>query len=234
VTRPFVARARGYDEHPVEYFWALIQQLDPADYPLGVKPVPYQLGGTWGFSGGSGLFRKPGAPLPPFPFGGVMFVGSNLNSVTGWKKAEDRRDPGDPDDPKMMYWRNIRKLLDLAEVDRAQVFFTNIFSIGLMEGESATAAFPGRKDPSFSGWCYAFLQKQIVTMNPRVVVALGGVSQRKQGVRPGEVIRPHPGVSCTLVGLQHTSSPRYYMRLSTGRLIDREAALLNRAAGPHA
>jgi hypothetical protein len=79
-----------------------------------------------------------------------MFVGSNLNSVAGWKKAEDRGDPGDPDDPKMTYWRNIRKLLKLAEVDRQRVFFTNIFSIGLMEGESATATFPGRKDLSFA------------------------------------------------------------------------------------
>jgi len=74
----------------------------------------------------------------------------------------------------------------------------------------------------------------MVTMNPRVVVALGGVSQRKLGVRPGNVIRPHPGVDYTLVGLQHTSSPTYHMRLSSGRLIDREAALLKGAARPHA
>ncbi len=125
-----MARARGYDEHPVDYFWALVQQLDPDDYPIGVKPVPHHLGGTWGFSAGSGLFRKPGAPLPRFPFGGVMFVGSNLNSVAGWRKAEDRGDPGDPDDPKMTYWRNNRKLLELAEVDQTQVFFTNISASG--------------------------------------------------------------------------------------------------------
>jgi uracil-DNA glycosylase len=133
----------------------------------------------------------------------------------------------------MPTWRNTRKLLELAEVDRAQVFFTNIFSIGLMEGESAIATFP-EDDPSFGRWCRPFLDKQVRTMNPRVVVALGGESQRKLGVRPGVVIRPHPGVDYTLVGLQHTSSPTYYMRLSTGRLIDREAALLKQAAGPHA
>jgi hypothetical protein len=215
----------------VDYFWALIDQLDPADYPPRVKPVPYNLGGTWGFSGGSGLVRKPGAPLPPFPFGGVMFVGSNLNSVAGWKKAEDRGDPGDPDDPKMTYWRNMRKLLELAEVDRTQVFFTNVFSIGLMEVDSATASFPGRKDPSFCSWCRAFLAEQMRVMEPRLVVALGADAQRELGVRRGQVIPPHPGVDYTLVGLQHTSSPTYYMRLSAGRLIDREAALLKQAAG---
>jgi len=59
-----------------------------------------------------------------------MFVGSNLNSVAGWRKAEDRGDPGDPDDPKMTYWRNNRKLLELAEVDQTQVFFTNISASG--------------------------------------------------------------------------------------------------------
>jgi Uracil DNA glycosylase superfamily len=229
MTPKFVPRSMKPGEHPVDYFWALTLQLSPVDYPPRVKPAPYHLEGTWGFSGGSGLYRKPGAPLPPFPFGGIMFVGSNLNSVDGWKKAEDRGDPGDPDDPKMVYWRNMRKLLQLAEVDRTEAFLTNIFSVGLMEAESATSKFPD--EPSFHRWCRDFLAEQVRVMEPRLIVALGGDAQLELQVRPGQVIPPRGGAHYKLVAMQHTSSPTYYMRLSTGgRLIDREAAILRRAA----
>jgi uracil-DNA glycosylase len=116
-------------------------------------------------------------------------------------------------------------LLDRAGIPTSDVFFTNTY-VGLIEGDKATGKSPGESDVDFSHWCDAFLNEQVRTMVPRTVVAMGGDSQQKLGVRSGDVIRhARAGVTFTLVGLVHTSW-RFYDQ----RVLEREAALLNRAA----
>lgn len=67
------------DAHPVEMFRRRLAEL--TTYPPGVVPVPAFLGGTAFFAAAAGLVVTDDAgSLPPFPFGGVMFVGHNLDS----------------------------------------------------------------------------------------------------------------------------------------------------------
>ncbi|MDQ6947299.1 MAG: hypothetical protein M3256_13765, partial [Actinomycetota bacterium] len=69
--------------HPIETFRQRLAEL--RSYPAGVVPVPEYLHGTAFFSAAAGLIvTNPDAPLPPFPFGGVMFVGHNLDSETAF------------------------------------------------------------------------------------------------------------------------------------------------------
>ena len=203
MTQTFVTRGRLPGDHPVDYFWTLIDQLGPEDYPPGVHRVPGRGSGTCFFSACAGLVRRRGEPLPPFPFGGVMFVGHNLNSVGAYQRMTRRgvRDAGDPDRPSMRTWQNAYALLRRAGVDPREVFFTNVY-IGLKEGDDPRGPFPGRDDPSFCRWCAAFLDEQLRVMKPRVVVALGGWSQEVLGSPAGKAVRTdRAGVSYTMVGL---------------------------------
>jgi hypothetical protein len=104
-----------------------------------------------------------------------MFVGDNLNAYGKWLLNGGRW--GDPGNHTMTYWRRALSLLDVASVPTSEVFFTNAY-VGLIVGDNPSADFPGRKDPSFSRWCAAFLEEQIHVMQPCLVVALGGASQR--------------------------------------------------------
>jgi uracil-DNA glycosylase len=124
----------------------------------------------------------------------------------------------------MPYWRKMYPLLNRAGIPASDVFFTNIY-VGLTEG-ATTGEFPGAISPSFRGWCDGFLDEQLRTMMPRTVVAMGGYSQRKLGVRSGDVIRyTRAGATFTMVGLVHTSW-RFYDQ----EVLEREAALLKLAS----
>jgi hypothetical protein len=101
-TPPFQADSPRVDEHPVSYFWRLIDQLAPEHYPPGVVAVRQHHRGTAAFSAGAGLFRVGDDVLPPFPFGKVMFVAHNLNSEDTYRYWIDRDIcPGEV----MPYWR---------------------------------------------------------------------------------------------------------------------------------
>ena len=163
--------------HPVEELWADLASLPETAYPAGTVPVREHIKGTAFFAGGPGLYvEDPDGPLPPFPFGGVMFVGHNLDAeepfyarVTSGKAHGDRRWP-------MRTWANLYKLLDGAHLDPRECFFTNIY-VGLLAGSNPVGAYPGAKDPTFTAWCAAFLDRQIALMRPRAIVPLGGASR---------------------------------------------------------
>ena len=167
--------------HPVEEFWADLASLPEEAYPLGTMPVREHVRGTAFFSGGPGLYiEDPDEPLPPFPFGGVMFVGHNLDAeepflarVRSGRAHGDRRWP-------MRTWLNLYRLLDAAGIDPRDCFFTNIY-VGLIAGPNPVGTFPGAKDRRFTEWCDGFLRRQINRMRPRAIVPLGMAARRYFG-----------------------------------------------------
>jgi hypothetical protein len=163
-------------QHPVQRFRRRLEAL--ASYPPGVIPVPEYLRGTAFFSAAAGLVvTDSNGPLPPFPFGGVMFVGHNLDSERAFRRRlVSGRAHGGPD-RLMLTWRNLYRLLDAAGLAGADCFFTNAY-VGLKAGDDPTGRFPGAADGEFRLWCRGFLEEQIAVMKPRAVASLGSGSRR--------------------------------------------------------
>jgi hypothetical protein len=161
--------------HPVEAFSTTLEEF--ATYPPDVaRASPELLPGTAAFAASAGLYRPPGSrELPPFPYGGLMVVGHNLDSLADYEK---RRRSGDSHGdlgrvtPTMNTWLGLYKLLDLAGVERDQFYFTNIL-VGLKKEGSPTGQFTAYDAPEFKQWCREFLGLQVTTMRPRVVLVLG-------------------------------------------------------------
>jgi len=233
-------------DHPIEIFRARLAEL--GIYPPGVVSVPKYLSGTAFFSAAAGLIvTDPDGPLPPFPFGGVMFVGHNLDSETAFlRRLASGRSHGGRDRP-MLTWRNLYRLLERASVAPENCFFTNAY-VGLKAGNKPRGTFPGAADPAFSAWCRNFLGEQIAVMRPAVVATLGTDARRFLATMAPELAawapRPNPppgvvrallgGVTTTAVALLHPSG--YYGSLGRRRYgkfcgLDAEAALLREALG---
>lgn len=162
--------------HPIETLRARLADLQR--YPPGVVPVPEFLRGTAFFSAAAGLVvGDPAGPLPPFPFGGVMFVAHNLDAEGPYRRRLASGHAHGGPEQVMLTWRNLYRLLDAAELDPGQCFFTNAY-VGLKAGDDPTGPFPGAGDREFRGWCVAFLNEQIEVMRPKAVVTLGSDARR--------------------------------------------------------
>lgn len=135
-------------------------------YPAGVIPVPQAIPGTAFFPGGDGLFKDK--CIPEFPVGGIMILGHDFHSETGYaaslKRGEERLS-----DPT---WRNLVALLGEASIEPESCFFTN-FYMGLRAGNATTGVFPGAKDKSFVQRCRDFFLFQLRLQKPRAVLVLG-------------------------------------------------------------
>ena len=129
-------------------------------------PVPDAITGTAFFPGGHGLWMEEGEA--PFPVGGIMVLGHDFHSVVEYAGSLKRG----KEDLNAPTWRNLRSLLNEAEVSLQQCFFTNFF-MGLRAGTATTGVFPGRKDARFVAECSAFFLTQLRRMQPRGILVLG-------------------------------------------------------------
>lgn len=153
--------------HPSEALWA--HHHPEAGYPSGVLPVPAPINGLAFFPGGYGLWgANQGRPLPEFPVGGIMVLGHDFHSETGyaesWKLGGERL--------TLPTWSNLLRLFEAAGVALNRCFFTNLY-MGLRAGVATTGAFPGASDPAFVAHCQAFLLEQLRTQRPALVLTLG-------------------------------------------------------------
>lgn len=164
--------------HPLEEFWADLATLPDGAYPPGVVPVREHVRGTAFFAAAAALYTEdPGGPLPVFPFGGLMVVGHNLDAEEPYlERLRSGRAHGDRRWP-MKTWRGLYRLFELASIDPAECFFTNIY-VGLIAGADPTGKFPGAADRDFVRWCESFLARQVARMEPRGVVMLGAEVRR--------------------------------------------------------
>ena len=155
--------------HPVDLLFGRLSEVAPYPEALGVLPVPERIRGTAFFPGGSGLWgARPDTPLPAMPTGGVMILGQDFHSESGYRRslAAGSESLSSPT------WRNLLPVLTGAGIAPEQCFFTNAY-MGLRAGNRATGRFPGARDPDFVERCRRFLGVQIQAQRPRLVVTLG-------------------------------------------------------------
>lgn len=233
-------------QHPIERFRARLADL--RRYPPGVVPVPGFLRGTAFFSAAAGLVvDNPNGPLPPFPFGGVMFVAHNLDAEGPFRRRlASGRAHGGPE-RVMLTWRNLYRLLDATGLDPSECFFTNAY-VGLKAGDDPTGPFPGANDPEFRGWCQGFLGEQIEVIQPKAIATFGSDARRFMAAMAPELAglasakNPPPTVVEAMIGGHrapvvpllhpsgyHGSLGRRSYRGKAG--LDAEAALLREAVG---
>jgi hypothetical protein len=208
--------------HPVEDLWHRHHPI--LGYPKGVIPVPEPIQGVAFFPGGYGLWRTDvSQPLPVFPVGGVMVLGHDFHSETGYLQSRARGHEAE----SQPTWRNLRALLGAVGIQFEECFFTNVY-MGLRAGNSTTGTFPGASDESFVEHCTAFLTEQLVAQQPRLILTLGvhvppilarlsrqledwlhakGIKHldRVGPVRRAVTFDSAPGLSSTVVALIHPS-----------------------------
>ena len=153
--------------HIAEQLWQRHTTLGP--YPRGVLPVPEPIAGTAFFPGGYGLWRPDvSAPLAPFPVGGVMVLGHDFHSETGYEASLERGRESETQPT----WQNLLRLLKEVEIAPEECFFTNVY-MGLRAGTQTTGVFPGSRDPKFVERCRRFLAEQLAAQRPRLILTLG-------------------------------------------------------------
>jgi hypothetical protein len=155
------------DGHPVIQLWSAHNPR--SGYPAGVEPVPEPIPGLAFFPGGWGLWgAKPNLALPPMPIGGIMVLGHDFHSRSGYEKSLSLG--GEP--LTLPTWRNLLTVLRAAAIPPKICFFTNLY-MGLRSGDATTGVFPGASDPTFRRYCQDFLLTQLDVQRPRLIITLG-------------------------------------------------------------
>lgn len=151
----------------VDKFFKKLQSIQFDSYPKGVVPVCDRISGTSFFPGGDGLWKHENK-IQDLKLGGIMIIGNNFDNVAGFKKSLSLGS----EPINCPTWKNIRKLLQDAEIDLTDCFFTNVY-VGLMESNSNVGMFPGAKSESFKQKCLELLEYQISEQKPKVILTLG-------------------------------------------------------------
>src|SRR5688572_28477068 len=144
------------EQHVAVELW---RRHHPRRYPRGVLRVPKPIPGLAFFPGGYGLWNaKKGtsAVLPPFPRRGVMVLGHDFHSESGYNSSLERGCESETQPT----WLNLLKLLRAARVPLARCFFTN-FYMGLRQGDATTGLFPGSSNNEFAKHCGDFFIEQL-------------------------------------------------------------------------
>lgn len=178
MTHPIERFREHLDAVPDEAFPDCLERVDlheleqAAGGPLGVAAFPVS----------HGLYAKPGwdhAVLPPFPAPGegLMIVGNHPHSrAAALKRLREHGAHGDPDPgiKRMTYWRELYRSLDDAGIDRHRIFATNIHP-AYFTGTSGRV--PRRGNEEWFSHARRFLALQVATMQPRLLLALGGTAR---------------------------------------------------------
>jgi hypothetical protein len=164
----------GHGERPFQETEFVMRELFDAiestvtAYGPGALKVARRVGGTAFFPGGIGLWRglEPSGQVPRyFPESPIMFLGHNFDKVAVLEKSYSRGIER-MDGPT---WLVLRRYLQMAKVDEADCFFTNVF-VGLQPKRSIGTMVA---DDEYRRKCRVFLQKQIDRVRPRFVATLG-------------------------------------------------------------
>jgi len=154
-------------EHPVIALWR--RHAPATQYPPGVLGVPTPIAGRSFFPGGYGLWAaEADRSLPDFPTGGVMVLGHDFHSESGYRESLERG----RESSTQPTWRNLADVLQRAGIPLERCFFTNYY-MGLRAGTGTTGPFPGAGDPAFVSHCRSFLLDQLQTQQPQLIITLG-------------------------------------------------------------
>lgn len=215
--------------HPVERFRAELDAVPDAAYPdclerVDITELERAAGGPIGvaaFPVSHGLYADPGwdhAALPPFPAPGegLMIVGNHPHSKeAALDRLRKHGAHGDPDSATstMLYWRELYRLLDHAEIDRHRIFATNIHPAFF---NATSGQVPRRGNETWFQHARRLLTLQITIMRPRLLLAFGGAARRefaRLGVGVPEVSSNEPatvvvgGHEAIALSTRHPSAP---------------------------
>ena len=144
------------------------KRFNGSSYPSELVPFPRRLVGQGFFPGGNGLWRsdEPAKMRAPstcqFPENGIMFLGNDFGSVFGFSRLKLHENPPT--------WRHLRVRLRHANIDGEIGFYTNAF-LGLRNDRNALAH--PINDKQYDQFCGEFLEFQILTQRPKLIVILG-------------------------------------------------------------
>ena len=170
----------------VETLWAELERLEKAGLPYpegdeGMAPFPGRLTGQGFFPGGDGLWRddpKDTNP-PPVPIGGILYLGNDFGRVDTFESILERGYETDGNST----WNNLKMRIEEAQKRNTDVcgqlgFYTNAV-LGLRNSGKAKDDRPWLKpkwlkdSDKFAVSCRTFLEFQLETIKPRLVVILG-------------------------------------------------------------
>lgn len=145
-----------------DLLFSKINMVEP--YPDNVAPVTQMADMTAFFPGGRGLWKKDDSLLFPE----ILVLGHDF-STEKWYMDMLIHLTEDLDSPT---WLNLIRLCEQAGIDLNRCFFSNVF-MGLRKTESMTGVFPGFKDKRFVKRNIDFLNCQINTIQPSLIITLG-------------------------------------------------------------
>jgi ribosomal-protein-alanine N-acetyltransferase len=136
-----------------------------APYPDNVKPIEKMLNMTAFFPGGRGLWAEEYSD----EFPSILILGQDFSTVDEYKAMSNNN----KNDLQCATWRNLIKLFYEANINLTKCFYSNVF-MGLRDGVTKnTGEFPGFKDKDFVNRNLKFLEIQIDTLKPKLIITLG-------------------------------------------------------------
>src|SRR5260370_170904 len=135
-----------------------------------MSAFPRRLKGQGFFPGGDGLWREEdrlrhgcGGSITT---GGIMFLGNDFGTLQKFHSTL-RRGYENP-----TTWRNLRPRLERTDIQGKLGFFTNAI-LGLRTKGSALKGVDWTRHRTFAHFCREFLEFQLETIRPRLLVILG-------------------------------------------------------------
>lgn len=136
-----------------------------APYPDNVKPIEKMLNMTAFFPGGRGLWTEEHSD----EFPSILISGQDFSTVDEYNAMLNNNQ----NDLQCATWRNLIKLFKEANINLKNCFYSNVF-MGLRDGVTKnTGEFPGFKDKDFINRNLKFLEIQIDTVKPKLIITLG-------------------------------------------------------------
>jgi hypothetical protein len=133
-------------------------------YPPMVTAIPKPLTDTAFFPGGDGLWKESTSDKVPF----IMVLGQDFSTEKIFGKMQD----GLTNDLKLPTWKNMLNLFAEAGISPEDCFFSNVF-MGLRQTESIVGPFPGLMDKEFVARSLKFLEFQLSSLKPKIIITLG-------------------------------------------------------------
>ena len=143
-------------------------------YPIELVPFPHRLIGRGFYPGGDGIWRdtsRVDQPASvPFPKGGVLILGQDFGSIDSYPPFSRSFEL-----PSVLTWKYLIPRLEAAEIPLREVFFSNGL-LGLRRSGSNDGKNPAIDNSVFVGMCREFLEFQIKTQEPRLIIVFDSLS----------------------------------------------------------
>jgi len=156
------------DEIP-EYLFAELPKFY-TDLPDQIVHVPEMVKTTAFFPGGRGLWLNKNDGSTPLD---VMVLGQDFSTEDQHKSIL----AGETQDTRTPTWKNFIDIAERVGLDLNRCFFSNVM-MGLRRGKSSVGLFPGFTDETYMENNDAFLQLQLDTLTPKLVIVLGSVAPK--------------------------------------------------------